>query len=281
VPARFATFEVLAPSAYEDEATCALWECGTVGVHVESRPDARVALTASFADDPSIERRVREALSSIPGASLRPLDLPEVDWVARFRAEFRAFEAAGFQFVPAWEPGAIPSSRVLIVDPGRAFGTGTHQTTRLCLELLAEESARRPLGRVLDVGAGTGLLAVAALRLGAPLAVAVDLDPEATASSALHARLNDVPLAVLQGDGGRAIRPHAVDLVLANLMAPLLIERAGELRSLCAKGATLILSGLLAEDVEAVSAAYAFGAIEHRLDREWAALRVRLPEGGD
>ena len=273
---RFQTFELLVPSEQEDAAAAALWECGTVGIQVEARPGSSIALLASFHDEPGLEDRLREAVRAVPGATWRPIELPDVDWVARFREDFRAFEAAGFAVVPEWDAKALPGPRTLVVDPGRAFGTGTHQTTRLCLELLADEAARRPLGRVLDVGAGTGILAIAARRLGARAAAAVDFDPEATASCATHARLNQVALAIVQGDGGRAFRPARFDVVLANLMAPLLVERARELCSLGAPGASLILSGLLAEDVPAVAAAYAAGTVETRLDGEWAALRVRL-----
>ncbi len=269
------TFEVLVPARFEDEATCTLWECDTLGVQVSVVADD-VALTASFRSAPDLEPRLRAALEWIPGARVRPVEVPDVDWVARFREDFRSFAAGGFTIVPEWEERP-PGPHVIVVDPGRAFGTGTHQTTRLCLALLAEESARRPLGRVVDVGAGTGILGVAALRRGATLAVAADLDPEATASSARHAHLNRVALRVVQADGGRGFRAGAFDLVLANLMAPLLVERADEIRRLCAPGATLVLSGLLAEDVHAVSEAYAFGRVDVRADGEWAALRVRLP----
>lgn len=269
------TFEVLVPARFEDDATCALWECDTLGVQVGTVGDD-VTLTASFRSAPDLQARLDASLAAIPDARVRPVEVPDVDWVARFREDFRAFEAAGFAVVPEWE-NQPPGTDVLVVDPGRAFGTGTHQTTRFCLALLAEESARRPLGRVVDVGAGTGILGVAALRRGATLAVAADLDPEATASSARHAHLNRVALRVVQADGGRGFRAGAFDLVLANLMAPLLIERADELRRLCAPRATLVLSGLLADDVDAVSSAYAFGAVDVRSDGEWAALRVRLP----
>jgi ribosomal protein L11 methyltransferase len=275
VTTRFRTFEVLVPDDKEDEASAALWECGTVGVQVEARPDSRTALTASFPDDPAIEAALQTALAGVPGATVRAVTLPDVDWVARFREDFRAFDASGFTVVPEWD-GRKPDERTIVIDPGRAFGTGTHETTRLCLALLADEAARRPLSRVIDVGAGTGILAVAALRRGARLSVATDFDPEASASSALHGRLNDVPLRVALADGGRPFRPGVFDVVLANLMAPLLIERADELAALCAPDAVLILSGLLTEDVDAVSQAYGrFGAVEARTDGEWAALRVR------
>jgi ribosomal protein L11 methyltransferase len=275
-PNCFQTFEVLVPSEQEDVASAALWECATVGVQVEARPPSATALIASFREEPGLAQRLDEALREVPGASWRPIEVPDVDWVARFREDFGAFDAAGFAVVPEWDPRARPGPRTLVVDPGRAFGTGTHQTTRLCLELLVAEAGRRPVGRVLDVGAGTGILAIAALRLGARLAAAVDLDPEATASCVAHARLNQTPLVTVQGDGGRAFRPARFDVVLANLMAPLLIERAGELCALGAPGAALILSGLLVEDVPAVAAAYTAGTVEARADGEWAALVVRL-----
>jgi ribosomal protein L11 methyltransferase len=275
VPARFATFEVVVASDREDDASVVLWEHGTVGVQVETRPDGHVALIASFPEGPEVEAGLRAALAAVSGARVRPLALPDVDWVARFREDFRAFDASGFTVVPEWD-GRKPDDRTLVIDPGRAFGTGTHQTTRLCLALLVEEAQLRAIPRVIDVGAGTGLLAIAALRCSARTSVAVDFDPEATASSALHARLNAVPLHVVEGDGGRAFRGRVFDVVLANLMAPLLIERADELAALGAEHAVLILSGLLTEDVDAVSRAYRrFGTVEARADGEWAALRIR------
>lgn len=272
VPVHYATFEVVVPSDREDEASVVLWEHGTVGVQVEPRPGGMVALTASFPDDPATHGALRAALA---GATIRALTLPDVDWVARFREDFRAFDASGFTVVPEWD-GRKPGERTILIDPGRAFGTGTHQTTRLCLAFLVDEAGRRAIPRVVDVGAGTGILAVAALRLGARLSVATDFDPEASASAALHGRLNEVPLRVVEADGGRPFRAGSFDVVLANLMAPLLIERADELAALGARDAVLVLSGLLTEDVDAVARAYGrFGAVESRTDGEWAALRVR------
>lgn len=274
MPARFRTFEVVVAPEHEDAASAALWECRTAGVRVDER-DGVVLLTASFVDEPGLEALLAEALGSVPGARVAPVEVPDVDWVARFREDFRSFEASGFTVVPEWD-GRRPDARTIVIDPGRAFGTGTHQTTRLCLAFLADEAGRRPIPRVVDVGAGTGILAIAGLRLGARLAVASDFDPEASASAALHARLNQVPLRVVEADGGRPFRPRSFDVVLANLMAPLLLERAGELAGLCAPAGVLILSGLLTDDVEAVAAAFAtHGAVEPRTDGEWAALRVR------
>ncbi len=198
--------------------------------------------------------------------------VPDVDWVARFRETFRASEYAGFRIVPVWEQSE-PTPGTLIVDPGRAFGTGTHETTRLCLDAIRSAFSARSVGRVLDLGAGTGLLALAALQCGASFALATDCDPEATASARRHAQLNQLPLNVLLGDGGRPLQPQRFDLVLANIAAPLLLERAEEIMSLVAPDGVLVLSGLLTSDIEEVARAYArCGAAELLRDGEWAAL---------
>jgi ribosomal protein L11 methyltransferase len=261
----------LAAAADEDLATCALWEAGTAGIEVRPAPGRGLELLAYFPDGSP-----GPPAGALPaGARVDPLEVPEVDWVSRFREGFRPFRVGRFAVVPAWlAPEAAPPD-VLVVDPGRAFGTGTHETTRLCLLALEDLASRRPLGRVLDLGSGTALLAVAAARLGARLVVASDLDPEATSSSRHHARLNRAGVRVVRADGGRAFRPRAFDLVVANLTAPLLVERAGEIAALLAPGGTLVLSGLLAPDLPAVRRAFpGGGGARERRDGEWAALLV-------
>jgi ribosomal protein L11 methyltransferase len=259
---------VIVEAAREDEAAAALFDQGTCGVEVKPATPGRVELVAYFEREPDRSRLQR----ALVGAELASVPVPEVDWVARFREGFRPFQVGRFLVAPRWETRA-PSPGVLVVDPGRAFGTGTHETTRLCLESLEELAARRPLGRTLDLGSGTGLLAVAAERLGAGPVVASDIDPEATGASQLHARINGARTHVARADGGRAFRPGSFDLVLANLMALLLIDRASEIRALLAPGGALVVSGLLLEDVPPVRAAYAAcGVPRERTLGEWAAL---------
>lgn len=266
-------FSVTVEAAREDDAVAALWEHGTCGLEVRPAAAGCVELVAYFEREPD-SQALQHAL---PGARIAGVPVPEVDWVARFREGFRPFQVGRFRVAPRWEV-ATPSPEVLVVDPGRAFGTGTHETTRLCLEALEELAARRPLGRTLDLGSGTGLLAVAAERLGARPLVASDLDPEATAASQLHARLNGARLHVVRADGGTAFRGGAFDLVLANLMALLLVDRASEIRALVAPGGALVLSGLLLEDVPPVRDAYAAcGTPRERTLGEWAALVFETP----
>jgi ribosomal protein L11 methyltransferase len=203
-----------------------------------------------------------------------------VDWVARVRDGFRPFPVGSFRVVPAWDATSAgvadrPHFPVLVVEPGLAFGTGTHESTRLCLAALEDLVAVASLGDVLDVGAGSGILAVAAWRLGARLVVAVEIDGEALAVALRHAALNRAPILLLRGDGARAVRTAAFDLVLANITAALLIDRAPELVGALRAGGRLVLSGLLTEDVRAVRAAYAdAGRIDVRTDGDWAALVV-------
>jgi ribosomal protein L11 methylase PrmA len=292
-------FRVRVGSVTEEWATALLWEAGTCGIEVRPAGDSTLELLAYFAD--TIDAQALQ--TALPSAEIEPAEIPQVDWVARFREGFRAFRAGRFHVVPVWElpahdrrcscgSSAFPadpepsapapdsarqppadSADVLVVDPGRAFGTGTHETTRLCLTALEGLAARRPLGRTLDLGAGTGILAVAAARLGGSPVVASDIDPDATASSRVHAGLNGTRLPIVRADGGRGFRSGSFDLVLANLMALLLVDRSPEIRSLLAPGGSLVLSGLLVADVELVHEAFAACGTPLQLrDGEWAAL---------
>lgn len=201
-----------------------------------------------------------------------------MDWVERFREGFRAFSCGRFWIAPEWETAKPPAGLLrLTVDPGRAFGTGTHETTRLCLAALEEAApARAPGDRLLDVGTGSGILAIAAALLGWRHVAGVEVDPEALESARVHARLNGARPAFVLGDGGAAFRPRSFQLILANITAPLLRARCGELGALLAPGGTLVLSGLLTEDAPDVAAAYeSLGRVDTRADGEWSALRIR------
>ncbi|HWW92224.1 MAG TPA: 50S ribosomal protein L11 methyltransferase [Vicinamibacteria bacterium] len=257
----------------EERATALLWDLGTAGIEVTPGKGERVVLLAYFAEALP-DREVAAALAPLPGARLEAAPVPEVDWVARFREGFRPFRVGRFRIAPSWAPGE-DGSDLLIVEPGAAFGTGTHETTRLCLAALEARAGEGPLGRVLDIGTGSGLLAVAAAKLGARLVIALDLDPLALEAARLHARLNRVELRLLRADGGSPFRAGAFDTVLANLTAALLHERRDEITRLRAPGGALVLSGMLDEDARALTRAYAGrGRVEQRREGEWAALVV-------
>lgn len=261
------------PAAREEAAVTLLWELGTAGIEVQSAPEETLALLAYFPIDqdeiPTLVMAIRRELAD---ATIEAADVPDVDWVARFRDGFRSFAVGSFQIIPAWEARANLGPRALRIDPGRAFGTGTHESTQLCVLLLERLAEQTALGRVLDVGAGTGILALVAARLGATFVVASDNDAEALASCRQHATLNGVHLPVLCADGGRAVRPGLFDVLVANLMAPLLIERAEELGALFGRSA--ILAGLLTGEVDDVRRAFRAFDPAPRVEcmGEWAAL---------
>lgn len=156
--------------------------------------------------------------------------------------------------VPSWSESPDPQAVNLKLDPGLAFGTGTHETTALCLEWLDRADLRGKA--VLDFGCGSGVLAIAALLLGAGNATGTDIDPQALTASEDNARNNGVA-------GGLSLylpenlpADYRCDVLVANILAGPLVELAGQLAGYCRPGGTLALSGILAEQAESVRAAY-------------------------
>jgi ribosomal protein L11 methyltransferase len=174
---------------------------------------------------------------------------------------------------PPWDVPTAPGREILVIEPAMAFGTGQHATTRTCLEELEDVLATRRVRSVLDVGTGTGILAVAAARLGVPRVVAIDLDP-ATLPAAQDARArNRVPNVLLAAGGLAAVRGH-YDLVLANLLADTLVAEAAALIAHTAPGGSVVASGILVEQVDAVAAAFVPWRLERtRADGPWRTLR--------
>ncbi|KZX61630.1 ribosomal protein L11 methyltransferase [Alcanivorax sp. HI0033] len=156
--------------------------------------------------------------------------------------------------VPSWSASPDPQAVNLKLDPGLAFGTGTHETTALCLEWL--DQADLTGKAVLDFGCGSGVLAIAALLLGAGNATGTDIDPQALTASEDNARNNGV------ADGLSLYLPenlpadYRCDVLVANILAGPLIDLAGQLAGYCRPGGSLALSGILAEQAESVRAAY-------------------------
>ena len=269
-------FRVTVPASDEDLAAALLWEAGTMGVQVTAAGGDAVLL-AYFSRGAATAESILVALDRLPVARIEEAAVPEVDWVARFRESFRPFHAGSFHIVPAWAADRPGEGRRLIVDPGQAFGTGTHESTRLSLAALEALCAVRLPRRVLDVGTGSGILAIAARLLGASTAVGIEIDADALPAARDHAALNGVALHLVRGDGARGVRPGAFDLVLANIAAPLLIDRARELAEACRPGGDLVLAGVLRDQVDVVRDAFtAFAAsIDVRIEGEWAALVLR------
>lgn len=207
-------------------------------------------------------------------------DLPEVNWEDRWKEHFKPLRI-GRRFVicPTWEVFVPdPGDRVIRIDPGRAFGTGHHETTRLCLEWLEDlvASDRRVLHEsLLDVGTGSGILAVASVLLGFVPVVAVDNDPEAIEVAMDNIALNHVEDRIRLFNGTTREIDEAFNVILANIQAQPLLEMASSLVRHLKIGGRLALSGLLLEQMEEVRYAYVekgLRLIGTRVAGEWGLL---------
>jgi ribosomal protein L11 methyltransferase len=226
-------------------------------------------------DLPDVEAAVGGALVAVQTTEVAD------DWADRWRQFHQPIAVAGRLYVrPPWEP-ARTDLMDLVIDPGQAFGTGAHHTTRLCLEVLAEEPLPEdPAARgVMDLGCGSGVLAIAAAKLGWSPVAGVDHERESVRATAENAQANGVGVAVDRFDLIRGGPAPTAPLVLANLLRPLLlcVARAGFQGGEPPR--LLIASGLLTHEADEVAAAFArHGLVEtdRRTSAEWAALVLRL-----
>lgn len=229
--------------AGDDGPAALLWQLGALGVW--ERPDVVVGW---FATSPE----------GLPSGAIVEREEPR-DWQEEFKRGLRPVQAGRFRVVPSWwvaEPdGAAtsPASRPtgadvidVVLDPGESFGSGHHATTVMCLELLGELAL--DARRVLDVGSGTGVLAVAAALAGASQVHAVDLDPAAVAVTRRNASANGVTLhRVVQGSTDAAAAEAPFDVVVANLLTDTVAALSSQLAALVAPGGTLVVSGITRE----------------------------------
>lgn len=233
-------------------------------------PTSRVeALFAADADWAAALSSVARRLE-LPLPPHEMLVVAEQDWVRRTQAQFGPIRVAGdFWIVPSWSQVPDPAAITLRLDPGLAFGSGSHPTTRLCLEWLRDginggES-------VLDYGCGSGILAIAAARLGALRVAGIDVDPQALRASADNARINEVTGAFVGPD---ALPPGRYDVVVANILTNPLRMLAPAIAARVAVGGRLALSGILEEQAQSVADAYArwFTLAPWRTSEGWVLL---------
>ena len=274
-----------------DGLTNFLWEQGALGVVEEEAPGVPPRLRAFFAESMSSTRLLaavqdyQASLRSLGfaieshGTEIAPL-LDEA-WASAWQQSFPAREVGRRLLVlPPWiEAPARPdgTERVtVIIEPGRAFGTGHHGTTEGCLVLLEEALAAAPCAAALDIGTGTGILAIAALKLGAPTVLAIDVDPDAVSAAQVNGGRN--------GCSGLRVRlaepqeiPDRFPLVLANLLTHTHLALVPQYARLVAPGGSLVLGGMLQDEDGRVSDALVGAGFttRSRLALEgWASLRL-------
>jgi ribosomal protein L11 methyltransferase len=202
---------------------------------------------------------------------VRGEEVPD-DWAERWKRFHAPVLVGGKLWVrPPWEEPAVrPGVTEVVIDPGRAFGTGTHPTTRLCLELLLALDAR---GSFADLGCGSGVLSIAAFKLGFSPVRAYDSDRLAVEATLLNARANGVVLDAVERFDLRSGAPPVADVVAANLMRPLLLALAEAMRG---GAGVVIASGLLEGEADEVSAAFAPLVERRRLSMKgWSALLLQ------
>lgn len=272
------------PEALADQASTELFELGALGVEVRDREvlpmpgtpplrAGRSVLVAYFEDSmPALEAAtaLTDALGTDEHISFTLLDVPPTDWDKAWREHFKPVKIGARLWIrPSWE--ASQGEPEVVLDPGTAFGTGAHATTAMCLLELERELA--PGAEVLDVGCGSGILAIGALKLGAGRAVAVDNDPEAVRVTRENALRNGVTV-----EAGTELPGGRFPLVVANILAETLIELAEPIAARVAPGGVLLLSGILGEQADRVAAAYLERGLSREPGRgegEWVLVKLR------
>lgn len=230
------------------------WERSVVKALFPTEPEATEAATLLLAQEWAADVHV-QAIQAVP----------EQDWVRLTQSQFAPVEITSeFWIVPSWHEAPPQAKRVMRLDPGLAFGTGTHPTTRMCLRWIATRGQAWP--RVLDYGCGSGILAIGAALHGAQSIDAVDIDPAAVTSSRDNASANGVTLNV----GLPELASGEYPLVIANILAQPLKLLAPLLCAHVAAGGHLILAGILSRQADELKTAYA----------PWLALDVSDEEDG-
>ena len=212
-----------------------------------------------------------------PAYQLRAVE--EQDWVRLTQSQFEPIHIGkNIWVVPSWHEAPDPEGLILELDPGLAFGTGSHPTTRLCMEWLEAHPAQG--GSVLDYGCGSGILAMVAQKTGAGEVIGVDIDPQAIASAEENAARNHCDIAFYVPDTFAGVaKGRRFDIVVANILSNPLKVMAPLLAGRVADGGALILSGVLARQADEVIAAYApFITLSVWAEQEgWVALSGQLP----
>ena len=234
-----------------------------------------VVMQALFADTADAEQAGSLLSATHPGLNYSIKTLPEQDWERACLDQFHPQQFGSRLWIcPSWHTPPDPDGVNLILDPGLAFGTGSHATTSLCLTWLDKANVTNK--QVIDYGCGSGILALAALQLGAAHVHAVDIDDQALLATQNNATSNGILAAQLTVSQPESLETQ-VDLLLANILLAPLLTLKSRFRALLKKDGTLVVSGLLAEQVPALIEAYQADFIHYEsvIHNGWALVVFR------
>jgi ribosomal protein L11 methyltransferase len=282
------------PATAADAVELALLESGYGGWSLlEDAVAKRSWIVGIFQGEAEAAARWSELKAALPDVAIGaflPRRLADADWKTSYRDHFKAWTFGRLHWVPVWERPTFsvpPGDSVLWLDPGMAFGTGNHETTRLCIERLVEFESELSGGAadlsVIDAGCGSGILALSACLLGFGDVSGFDHDPEAVRVSFENAELNGLSARIRFAAAGlpEALGSVPAGVVLANIQSDILALHAGALARAVAPGGLLAMSGILASEVDRVRSAFAPVAPDwdsrSRVLGAWCDLALRRP----
>jgi ribosomal protein L11 methyltransferase len=279
------------PPLWKASVALAKLDAANVAAALELEGSAQAVLIVEepFADGAVVEALYTEApdaayLSRIAGLEITVAPLPDQDWIRLSQEGLPPVRAGRFFVYGAHDAGQVPHGVIpMKIEAGLAFGTGHHETTALCLAVLSDLARRKRFGNVLDLGCGTGLLAIGAAKLWKRPVLASDIDPVAVAVTRENARANGAGpwVAAVTADGlTNPVLANAApyDLIIANILAGPLTQLAPAIRKSLQPGATLVLSGLLTNQEKLVTSFYqSLRRVAVRRDGPWSALVFQRP----
>lgn len=293
----FFTLTIELPEAQTDIAEGLLHEAGCLGVEVrdaDTKPmpgqrtpaPGKALLVGYFQGKENVESVREELAGELSEASFQIDGVPDQDWSESWKQQIRATQAGRIWVGPPWLEKDAPARGIkVVIEPGMAFGTGDHPTTHFCLEAVDKLLAERHGASVLDVGTGSGVLAIAARKLGAGKVVGTDNDPVAIRVAVENAERNGAPgiefstaeLSEVEG---------SFDVVLANILANTLVDLAPQLAPKVSQRGVLVLAGILGQQADEVIAAYTAQGLQLRSrvlrgdadgTAQWAMLELERP----
>jgi ribosomal protein L11 methyltransferase len=233
-------------------------------------------VSATFAEDSDPEQIAQLLMARLPAGltqSVKHDSFQDRDWQQAYRQHFKPLQCApSLWIVPSWIEPPDPQATIVQLDPGLAFGTGSHPTTALCLAWLAEQQLENL--ELIDFGCGSGILAIAAIKLGASRVLAVDIDQQALVACQSNMDMNAITNGQIQVSLPEAMAADRVDLLMANILSGPLVELSSRFADLVKPDGKIVLSGILISQLQDIQSTYRefFELSPARVDGDWACI---------